>query len=156
MNDVIVFIVLSLASGRVAYSLTKDEIFRPMREWIWMRSAPEEGVIVERGGEGDVTRPARMYHLMHRDPVDGDWRMSKMKCGPAMAKLNDQRYRFDPGVALRKPGFFGQLFECFYCMSFWTSLLACAAWLVLGDDVIYPALPLALWGASNVIAARGL
>lgn len=51
--------VMALASGRVAFSLTNDEIFRPAREWIWKRSAPDEGPIRLDDGS-DV--PARMVH----------------------------------------------------------------------------------------------
>lgn len=150
-TDIAIFALLAIGSGRVAYSLTRDDIFRKLREWIWLRSAPEEGTILERGGEGDAQRPARMYHP-HGLNADGD----HVLVTGARGDLIDVRYRFNPNIAMRYPGFLGQLFECPYCMSFWTSLAACAAWLLLGDDVIYPAALLALWGVSNSFAVKGL
>lgn len=142
-TDIAIFALLALGSGRVAYSLTRDDIFRKMREWIWLRSAPEEGTILERGADGDTQRPARFMHLVYDKPYTGTaWEPTHTEYHPEL----------DP----RDPGFFGMLFECPYCMSFWTSLAACAAWLVLGDDVIYPAALLALWGASNSFAVKGL
>ena len=152
--DVLTFALLTLASGRVAYLLTRDEIARPLREWIWLRSAPEEGTILERDPDtGDSPRPARYYH----------WTETQVQIVPDEERTftcadfdTFPGYEFDPAQGPRVPGFFGQLFECPYCMSFWTSLVACAAWLVLGDAVIYPALPLALWAASNSFAVKGL
>lgn len=141
-TDIAVFAVLALASGRVAFSLTKDDIFQGLRESIWMHSAPEDGQIVERTEDGDLTRPARAYHRVN---------------GP-QATIGDtaHEHRYDPGAPFREPQFFGQLFECPYCMSFWTALFAFVAWAILGDAVIYPALPLAIWGASNSFAVKGL
>lgn len=141
-TDIASFVVLSLAAGRVAFSLTKDDIFQPVREWIWMRSAPEDGMVIKRGDDGDLTLPARAMHRVN---------------GP-QANIGDtsHRYEFQPQRPLRQPGFWGQLWECFYCMSFWTSLLAMVAWLVLGDLVVVLALPFAVWAAANTYAAKGL
>lgn len=141
-TDIASFVVLSLASGRVAFCLTKDDIFQPVREWIWMRSAPEDGMVVERTAEGDLTRPARAFHRVN---------------GP-QANIGDTSHRYDyvPALAFRKPGFWGQLWECPYCMSFWTSLLAVLVWLLIGNAVIYLALPFAVWAVANVLAVKGL
>lgn len=152
--DIATFAVLTLASGRVAFSLTRDEILRPLREWIWLRSAPEEGTILERDEDnGDTPRPARYYHF-------GENRVQIVPDAELTGTCADfdefPGYEFNPALGPRIPGFWGQLFECPYCMSFWTSLVACAAWLLLGDAVLYPALPLALWGASNSFAVKGL
>lgn len=151
--DVATFVVLALASGRVAFALTRDEIFRPLREWVWLRSSPEEGTILERSEDGDSPRPARFYHLTEtKVQLVPDSELT----GTCADFDRFEDYAFDPGLGAREPGFFGQLLECPYCMSFWTSLAACAAWLTLGSDVLYPALPLALWGASNSFAVKGL
>ena len=136
-TDIVVALTLALASGRVAYSITTDTIFRPLREWIWLRSAPEDSAILHRTDSGDEQRPARLYHDYGRE---------------GMASIFD----YDPTASPRRPGFFGQLVECPFCMSFWTSALACVAWLLLGNDVIYPALPLALWALANTYATRAL
>jgi len=139
VTDIAVFIVVSLAAGRVAYSLTRDDIFRGLRESIWLRSAPEDGMIVERTPDGDLTRPARAYH-------------PRVVPGSPDTLVHD----YDPAAPFREPKFFGQLFECPYCMSFWTSAFAFVAWMILGDYVIYPALPLAIWAAANAYAVKGL
>lgn len=141
-TDIAAFTVLALASGRVAFSLTKDDIFQGLRESIWMHSAPEDGMVVERTEDGDLTRPARAYHY-HREQVN-------------LGQEWEQGFAYDPAAPFREPQFFGKLFECPYCMSFWTSLLACVAWLVLGDAVIYPALPFAIWMVANTLAVKGL
>lgn len=127
-TDIVAALTLSLASGRVAHLIAQDTIMRPIREWIWLRSPGESATITQRGEDGDREIPARMLH-------DGE---------------------FQPSLRPRDPGFFGQLFECVFCLTFWTSLIACAAWLVLGDDVIYPATPLALWALANTYAMKGL
>lgn len=140
VTDIAVFLVLSLASGRVAFSLTKDDIFQPLREFVWMRSAPEDGMIVERTVDGDRTTPARAWHLLHNRGYTED----------------RSEYAYDPGQPFRNPGWFGQLIECPYCLSFWTSLAACVAWVVLGDAVVYPAMPFAVWAVANLYAVKGL
>lgn len=142
VTDIATFLVVSLASGRVAFCLTKDDIFQGLRERIWMHSAPEDGMVVERTADGDLTRPARAYHRVN---------------GP-QANIGDtsHEHRYDPGRPFRTPGFWGQLWECPYCMSFWTSALACVAWLVLGDAVMYPATPFAVWAVANLYAVKGL
>ncbi len=141
-TDIATFAVVALASGRVAFCLTKDDIFQGLRESIWMRSAPEDGQVVERTEDGDLTRPARAYHRVN---------------GP-QATIGDtsHAYQYDPHRAFREPQFFGQLFECPYCMSFWTSLFAFVAWMILGNAVIFPALPFAIWAAANAYAVKGL
>lgn len=106
-TDVVIAAALALASGRVAYSLTTDDIFVPLRTRIEVRDIRLEN---KRGEEG---------------PYDGHY-------------------------------FLAGVFSCPFCMSFWTSLLAAAAWLALGDAVIYPALPLALWAVANTYAVKGL
>lgn len=135
------YLVLALASGRVAFSLTKDEIFRPLREWIWMRSAPEEAMIVTRGDNGDQTIPARMMHLHHDR-------------GRTSIGEHYVTREFKPQDPMRAPGFFGQLFECFYCMSFWTSLLAYVVYRIDFSLAWHVATPLAIWAVANAYAHR--
>lgn len=150
-TDIAQFLVMALASGRIAFSLTKDDIFQPVREWIWMRSAPEDGMVIERTMDGDVTRPARMYHLMHENAFDGGLDMGRGPKGDVK-----RGHHFSPSTAMRKPAFWGQLWECPYCMSFWTSLIATVAWLLGGDAIVVMALPFAVWALANVLAVKGL
>lgn len=147
LTEIAIFTALSLASGRVAFCITKDDIFQGVRERIWMRSAPEDGMVVERTEDGDVTRPARMYHYGRQQ--GGFFAINSVR-----SPHDAHEYR--PELPMRKPGFWGQLFECPYCMSFWTSTLATFAWLVLGDTVVYPALPFAVWAVANAYAVKAL
>lgn len=142
-QHVLTFLLLAIASGRVAYSLVNDEIFRPLREWIWLRHAPESEMIYEYGADGDRSTPARAWHRQPSGPV-------------ANIGHVDERYAYDPDLPLRTPTFLGKLIGCPYCMSFWTSAAAMLAWWALGDNVIYPAAPLALWAAANTYAVKGL
>jgi hypothetical protein len=48
-TDALVFVTLALASGRVAYSLTSDDIFQPLRERIQARDVR---LMNKRGEEG--------------------------------------------------------------------------------------------------------
>jgi hypothetical protein len=149
LTDILAASVLSVASGRVAYSLTRDEIFRPLREAIWRRS-PGDGNVMVRGDDGDRELPVRMMH--YGDLVGG----TLFRWNEGDRVVGELGWHFRPDRPPRDPGFFGQLFDCVYCMSFWTSLIACAAWLALGDAVLYPAAPLAVWAAANTYAAKGL
>lgn len=142
LQDLATFAVLALASGRVAYSLVHDEIFRPLREWIWLRYAPESETIYEYGADGDRSTPARSWHrLRNGDGTDIDAPFP---------------FAYIPEEPLRTPTFLGKLIGCPYCMSMWTSTVALLAWWALGDNVIYPAAPFALWAAANTYAVKGL
>lgn len=152
------YLVVALAAGRVAYSLTKDEIFRPVREWIWLRWAPESGVIRETGGEGDVERPARMYQVVGRDG-DGDLVVLDARSPKQVVGFTDAKFRFEPHHAMRKPTFLGQLTECFFCVSFWTSLIFWAAFRFLpagaaNDIWSWVFVPLAIWAVANMFAHK--
>lgn len=148
-TDIIIAAALSLASGRVAYSLTRDGIFRPVREWIWLRSPGEGATILLRGDDGDREVPARTMHY-------GDLVSDRFYPGDNDFVIGALGYHFRPELPPRDPGFFGSLVECPFCLSFWTSLVAVAAWWLLGDDVIYPATPLAVWALANSYATKGL
>jgi Protein of unknown function (DUF1360) len=113
-----------------------------MREWIWQWS-PGDASITLRGDDGDREVPAR---TMHRGYT----------IGARFFPDDEGEYHFRPELAPRAPGWIGRLVECFYCVTFWTALLGCAAWWLLGDDVIYPATPLAAWAIANTYAAKGL
>lgn len=122
--------VLALASGRVAHSISSDEIFRPLRNWVYIRSAPVSDMIVTREEpEGDFEYPARMT----RRTQHGSWTP-----------------RTDGGV--RKPGFFGSLLACAWCLSLWTSLFWLGLYAALGHYAIWAAMPFALWAAANAYA----
>lgn len=142
--------IVSLAAGRVGYLLTSDELFRPIREWIWLRSPGEGSMIVLRGDDGDREVPARTMHYGDLGAHGSFWP------GPCEVSIGEVGYHFQPTLRPRDPGWFGRLVECPYCMTFWTSLVGCAAWLLLGDDVIYPATPLAAWALANTYATKGL
>lgn len=117
--------VITLASGRVAYSISQEEIFRPLRNWIFLRSAPVDAEIVLRREDGDEVWPARMV----RDTLDG----------PSL----------EPNLDLRKPGFVGSAVSCPYCLSFWTSLAMILAYLALGHVVAVALTPLAVWAGAT-------
>lgn len=138
MNAAAEFIVLSLASARVASCITKDEIFRPVRERVYRRYAPHGDTHRLRNDQGELTEvPARMVHWS-RDS-SGAW-----------------THEVDPVAPLRDPQFLGELVECPYCLSFWVACVATLAWWLLGDTAAQLALPFALWCAANIIAVKGL
>ena len=116
--------VMALASGRIAYSITNDEIMRPMREWVFRRSAPHSGTIRIDTEDGYDDVPASMVH-------DGV---------------------FDPARSIRTPQFWGQLVECLMCMSFHTSLWILVAYLISAHWTVLALTPFALWGLSNAFA----
>lgn len=151
-NDITIFILLALASGRVAYAITHDEIMRPLREWVWSRWAPEDETVRRYTPDGDVEIPARMIKRasdFEQLPTHPD---GSIRIIDAWGDL----FVVDYVGSTRTPTLLGKLAGCFYCTSFWTSAIALIAWLALGDDVIYPALPLALWSAANIVAVKGL
>jgi hypothetical protein len=137
-------LTLALASGRVAYSLVHDEIMRPLRERIWLRYAPESGTIRDYADDGSFE--LRIACMIHKAPT----------------YARDSLYlesldRFYSTQQTPRPAtFLGQLFECHYCMSFWTSLLAAAAWLLLGDLAVTLAVPFAIWAIANTYAQKAL
>lgn len=140
LSDVFELAILSLASGRIAYSLAMDEIFRPLREWVWLRSAPDAGSITL----DDRELPARMVHRYRSTP------------GELLRGAPKWNVEFDAASDLRSKGFFGQLIECPYCLTFWTSLAALAALAAFGDAAVIAALPFAVWAVANTYAAKGL
>lgn len=142
-NDVVIFLALALASGRVAHSITQDTIFRPLREAIYRRSAPHGDVFFIVDGDGDRNLPARLVHDARTWVVGEEY-------------VDQIGLFYAPAAPARTPGFLGQLFECPFCMTFWTSAIAAAAWLALGDNVIYPTLPLALWALANSYAIKAI
>lgn len=89
-------VILSLASGRIAFSLVRDDIFQ------WLRA------------------------LIMRI----DWRRHE-------------------DVSLTG------LFNCFYCLSFWVSIVLVSTYMVFNDAGLTLATPFAVWGAANLIA-KGL
>lgn len=103
-TDVCVFVTLALASGRVAFSITSDDLFADLRTYLMQRDFEK--------------------HL-NDGPFDGK-------------------------------GFVYAAATCFYCLTFWTSLVAAVAWLALGSEVVLLAAPLALWAAANIVAAKAL
>lgn len=156
-TDVAVFLELSLAAGRVGYSLTQDEIFRPVREAIYLHSAPHSDVIVKRGDEGDLELPARMVHRVTR-LEQPDTSLGRDEARERfMAQKGERGWEYMPQEPLRKPGMLGQLFECPFCMTFWTSLFFVGVWALMGQDfVAMLALPFATWALANLYAVRGL
>lgn len=128
--------ILSLASGRVAYSITSDEIFRPVRELVYRYSAP-------RHDQDEDGHPYRMIEWFkstkqerERFPAIGVW----------------QREHIDPTYTGRDVGFFGSLLECFYCFSFYTSVAAIVAYWIFGEEAVTVALPFAVWALANLYA----
>jgi Protein of unknown function (DUF1360) len=114
--------VMALASGRIAYSITQDTIFYPMRDLIFKRSAPE----------GALTKNGEPYSMLH-DSGNGS-------------------YEFLTHVEKRESGFFGQLFECPYCMSFWIAHLVVLGYILAGDTAIKVLSGFALWALATLYA----
>lgn len=128
--------VMALAAGRVSYSLTKDEIFRPVREAIWRRSSPLYATNIQ--GE-----PWRMIEC---------WKHNEQERARGWGKWSEE---FDP-QSLREPGFFGRLVECANCLSFWVSLVIAIAYMAFGDVVVTLLAPLALWALANTYASKAI
>lgn len=149
-TDIAIFIELSLASGRIAYSVTRDDIFRPVREWVYERSAPDSDTILVRDEAGDHEYPARSFHHVETT-------VNLVPVPETCADVDTfTEFRYEPGMPPREPGWAGCLIECPYCFSFWTSLVLAAAWLLLGDVVAIFALPFAAWAVANTYAVKGL
>lgn len=149
-TDIAIFAELGLASGRIAYSVTRDDIFRPVREFVYARSAPDSDTILVRDDNGDHEYPARSFHHVE----------TRIDLCPDPQTCADvdyiEEFRYEPTLPPREPGWAGCLIECPYCFSFWTSVVLCAAWLLLGDAVAYLALPFAVWAVANTYAVKGL
>lgn len=145
-TEVAVFFECWLAAGRVAYSITNDEIFRPLREAIYLRSAPRHDTILvfDQGGDREIS--ARQFHPVNEDghPFEG-------------AGIKRAGYDWIPELEPRRPGWAGQLFECPFCMSAWTSAFFVGVWALMGTDfAALFALPFATWALANLYAVRGL
>ena len=117
--------VVALAAGRVSHTLTQDEIFRPAREWIYLRSAPDGDTIRVSGQD----MPAQIVHHEHGDVF------------------------FDPNEP-REPQFFGQLVQCPYCLSFYVSVALFLFYLAAGSVAVWILTPLALWMIATWLAAK--
>lgn len=143
IHALIDFTVMALASGRVAYSLTQDDIFEPARRWIWWHSGPDVGSKINLFGQ----------------IVEGrNWDRFRSTPDEVARGLSKWQYESvdDNGMPPREPGWLGRLVGCFYCMSFWTSCAALAAYNVAPDLTVQICLPFALWAAANTYAAKGL
>lgn len=124
--DVLHLAIVSAAAGRITHGFTSDDIFRPAREWVFRRSAPENA----------RTADGQPWSMMH-------------EVGP-------DAWAFDPHLPTRQPGFFGKLVECSYCMSFWVALGSVLLWWLLGDLWVAAMLPFAIWAAANWYAVRAI
>lgn len=146
MTDImLVYLVIALAAARVAYLLAHDEITRPIREWIWLRWAPESATVRRLSDRGDEELPARMMFKRIGAPT----------------KVEVRGYLFDPSEALRRPTFLGKLIECVYCVSFWIAVSFYLAYRLLPVHVAnelwtWLFVPLAVWSVANWFAAKAL
>lgn len=125
--DLWMIVLVPLAAGRAAYSVAHEEIFRPVREYVFRYSAPMTATDIEG-------RPWRMI----------DWYKSTEHERKNLGAKKIE-YDFDPQT-LRNPGFFGQLFECPYCLSFWFTMIM----VVIGYWYPHIVLFLALWALSSL------
>lgn len=146
MNPIFEVAVMVTSAARVTYTVTSDDIFRPLREAIYKRSAPENDTI--RIDDQDV--PARMVHAGHYNVVDGVWDKG------AAVLIARTVYRFLPQEEPRPAGWWGSLISCPYCFSFWVALAWFALWLLLGETWVWIATPLALWFMANTLAVKAL
>lgn len=124
--------VLVLASGRIAYSLIQDEIFRPIRESIYRYSAPSTAT--NRDGQ-----PWRMVY---------SWKNNADERARGWGRWSDD---FEPN-RMREVGFFGELASCFYCMSFWTSAAVLVSYALHPAGTVGFLTLFAAWALSNLIA----
>lgn len=144
-------LIIGIAAGRVAYSITHDEIFRRLREWIWLRSAPHSGMIVEYSEDGDDTQLARSYHWS-----EVPQKVRDDEANNGIHFLPDG-YRYQPQLPIRKPQFWGQLVECPMCMSFWIAIIFWVLWQFAPFEIYYYGImPLAVWGVANWFAVKAL
>lgn len=133
------YLLLALAAGRLAYAITQDEIFRPVRQYIWLRSAPVHG----------------MYRLHGEDVLAS--KIDRWKTTEEERQRGLPKWEMDYIEGSRRaPGFLGQLFECAYCMSFWTSAALLGSYLAWPTATIAFSSLVALWAAANTYAAKGL
>lgn len=148
-------VVLALASGRVGYSLVNDEIFRKLREWIWLRSAPVNGTIRHFNEDGSwQERPAAFYQEVEIDVPSAYIIGGGEPTGTCMDWDKDTVIDFAPDLDVRPARFLGQVFECHFCMTFWTSLLASIGWLAHPEFAVIMATPFAMWAVANLYAQR--
>lgn len=117
--------VLALASGRCAYSVTHDTIFEPVRAYVYRRSAPHSDTFEDEDGREVPWRA---------------WWPSPDGIG------------FVDFTRLREPGWWGNLFSCFYCMSFWTAVFWILMYLTLGNWAMWIAVVPAMWAIGNLYA----
>lgn len=125
--------VIAVAAGRVADSISGDEIFRPLRNWVYLRSAPVDDSIVTYGPSGDDVYPARMATLTSE---------------PLSLGTEYEGMRGD----VRTPGFFGRLISCRVCLSFWVTLFWLAIYLLSAHWALTLATPFAIWGGAVAFA----
>ncbi len=127
--------VLALSVGRISYSITSDEIFRPVREFVYRYSAPISATDIDGN-------PHRMIH---------HWKNNKREREAGWGKWSSD---FDPELGVRDPGFFGELISCVYCASFYASFAALAAYIVWPEQTIVALTGFALWSACSIIGGR--
>lgn len=122
--------VISLASGRVAYAIARDEIFRPLREYVYRYSAPISDTDIDG-------QPHRLIH---------HWKNNKRERALGWGRWS---HDYDTSIAPRKPGWLGRLVECPYCLSFYTTIGALIVYSLFGIEVLYV---FALWAVANLYA----
>ena len=86
MADLIDLGILSLASGRIAYSIAKEDVFQPLRLFVLRKDSRREE----------------------------DFSLTS-------------------------------LINCYWCLSFWSSLVLVVTYLVFGDAIVTLATPFAVW-----------
>jgi len=131
--------VLVLASGRIAYSLTSDDIFEPARRLIWKHSPPEHGDVIVYGERV----PARRVTY---------WRNNEEERARGLGRWSVDILPAD--LAGRDPGWIGRLVSCPDCMSFWVALAALVAYMNYPAETIAVLTLFAAWSLANLVARR--
>jgi hypothetical protein len=119
--------IIALAAGRVSYCVANEEIFRRMRELVFRYSSPRFAT----NSNGEPWRMLHWYKSTNEERKRGHKKIL---------------YEFDPNL-LREPGFFGQLVECPYCLSFWMTLIMILLYNVAPIVVAV----IALWALSSLV-----
>lgn len=132
--EIIDLAIIAIAAGRASWCISRDEIFRPLREIIYRHSAPTS----DRNVDGMPWRMLEPYRTTNRERElgAGKWDYDSVPTDP------------------RTPGFWGSLIECPYCTSFWVSVVAFWLYQFAPDATVAGSTPLAMWAIATLYAKK--
>lgn len=129
-NELINLAIIAIGAGRIAYSISSEEIFRWLRERVYRYSAPMH----------DADLDGRPYRLIDFYKTTREERERFPFLG---------RWSSDWIDNTRKPGMAGMLIECPYCVSAYVTAFGVLAWYTIGDVVVQGAAVFAAWAAAS-------